>query len=832
MLNILPVPWLVRSLRRDLQVGALRVMLFALIVAVGAITAVGIFVDRVSRAMNEQASSLLGADVVLSSAEVLPETVIAKARRLDLHSVAALSFPSVVFNADRTLLVMVSAFGVGYPLKGQAKISMTPFGPAHLARGPPLAGTVWLSRQALERLGLKVGSQLHLGKATLRIAGIISRTPGTGTGLFDFAPHLIMSMADIPATELVTTQSRVRHELMLSGRSVSVHQLQHWLTVNAFEGIQVEDARSGQPALRTVLARAQRFLSLAALAAALLGGAAIAVTAASFARREANASALMRCFGASRALVLQLAICRLVAIGLMGSVVGLILGAVAQWGLTALLSGWFALSLPAPGWMPFGVGLGSGLILQMGFGLIPVLQVGRVPPLRVLRRELGSPPVAVWFTVLMALMAMEGLLWWQTGDGRLSVWVIGGGLATVVVLWGVARGLMMGVSHWKSLSKRFGLRFGLRNLGRRGALGAMQLAAVGLGLSTLLLLAFVRGDLLNAWQQSLPPDTPNQFAINIQTGQRTGLRTFFAAHDLPMPDFYPMVRARLMAINGHPVRARDYSDSQARHLIRREFNLSWARQPQAGNRIVAGQWWRSDQSRGFSVAIGLARRLHIHLGDHLTFDAAGVAFTGRVDSLRQVQWDTFRPNFFVVAVPGMLVGLPVAWITSFYLPANHVAFLPALMQAYPGITVFSVDQLVATVRAIIVRGVQAVEYVFAFSLVAGLIVLYAAIDASQAVRRRELAILRTLGASRHQVRVAWAAEFAGLGFMAGLIASFSASLLGYWLTTHIFKLEYHLDLKLWLSGLISGTLLVLIMGLWGTRQAIRVAPLAILQSPD
>ncbi|OBS10971.1 ABC transporter permease [Acidihalobacter prosperus] len=830
--RLLPPRLLWRALRRDLGSGALRVIVFALIVAVGAITAVGVFTDRVARGMSEQASNLLGADLVLGAADAIPGDVRQEARRLGLRAVDALGFPSVVLSGEHTLLVMVRALGSGYPLLGDVRLSERPFGPERTLRRPPRTGTVWLSREALTRLGLAVGDSLHLGEARLRIAGIVREAPGTGAGLFDFAPRLILSLSDVASTGLVTPQSRVRHELMLAGAPAAVDTMRRWLSAHAPVGMQVEDVRSGRPTLRTALDRAQRFLSLAALAAALLGGGAIAVAAASFARREADQSALMRCLGASGARVLRLAVWRLLGVGLIGSLGGLALGALAQWGLSALLAGWFATQLPLPGWQPFAVGLASGLILMLGFGLVPVLQVGRVPPLRVLRRQLGAPTSSVWGITGAALLAMAGLLRWQTGNTRLSMWMVGGGLVTVAVSWAVAYGLMRGLARGHARGSRFGWRYGLRSLGRRGLLGAVQLAAVGLGLSTLLLLAFVRGDLLDAWQRSLPTDTPNQFAINIQTDQRAGVRALFQAHGLPPPHFYPMVRARLVSINGKPVRARDYADAQARRLVRREFNLSWASHLQQGNRLVAGRWWADDRAQGFSVDQGLARTLGIRLGDRLGFETAGQAFAGTVESLRDVRWDTFRPNFFVLTPPGMLEGLPVSWITSFYLPPGHAALLPALVRAYPGVTLFDVDRLLAQVRAIIERGVQAVEYVFAFALLAGLIVLYAAIDASQPARRRELAVLRALGASRTQMRLALAAEFAGLGILAGVIASASASLLGYVLATRIFDLDYVPDPGLWLAGVASGMLLVLAVGLWGTRTAARVPPQAILQTPD
>lgn len=820
-----------RTLPRDLRSGAMRIIIFALMIAVGAITAVGLFTDRAERAINEQASSFLGADLVLSSADAFPSVIQTEVRRLNMHSVLTLGFPSVIFNTDHVLLVMVKAVGNGYPLLGQIKVSESPFGVEREAQGPPQRRTIWIGQEALKRLGMKIGESLRLGDAHFRIAGLIRQAPGSGTSLLNFAPRLMMSLADVPITGLVTPQSRVRHELMLTGTNAAIHKFQQWLASRAYEGIRIENVRNSSSAIHNTLIRAQRFLSLAALTAALLGGVAIAVAAASVARREIDQSALMRCLGASSWTVLELIIWRLFIIGLVGSFLGLIAGALAQWGLATLLASWFGKVLPAPGWRPYGVGLGSGLILLLGFALLPVLQVGHVPPLRVLRRELGPPRLSVWGGMAMALLAMCTLLWWQTKDVRLLIWVVSGGLATVLALLVIARILMGVISSWRYPAQPFGWGFGLRNLGRRGALGAIQMAALGLGMSALLLLVFIRSDLLNSWQRSLPADTPNQFAINIQTAQKTGIQQFFSKHGLATPVIYPMVKARLVSINGHRVYAKDYSDSQAQRFVRREFNLSWAHDLQVDNRLVAGKWWSGGITKGFSVDEGLARVLHIHLGDRLTFEMAGQAISARVESLRDIRWDTFRPNFFVLAVPGMLDHFPVSWMTSFYLPPSHGAFLPRLLQDYPNITLFNVNHLIEKVRKIIDQGVRAVEYVFVFTLLSGVMVIYAAIDAAQAGRRRELALLRTLGASRRQAQFAVVVEFAGLGLLTSLIASLSAGLSECWLTVHILKINYQPDPRLWLFGLFSGTLLVTILGVWSTRQPIQKPPVSELLTP-
>lgn len=818
-----------RTLRRDLSAGSLRIIALALVVAVGAISAVSLFTDRVGRAMNQQAASVLGGDLLVRSAEPLPASIEQHAAALGLETSSGLRFPSVILHGEQTLLIDVHAVDGHYPLRGDISIQKSPGGKIELRRAPPPAGTLWLDRNGLVRLHLNIGDEVRLGLKRFRVGALLRNDPGRGGGLLQLAPQALIASADLAGSGLITSQSRVGRTLYLAGSPAATAQMHAWLKTHLPIGARIEDLHDGTPELRAALERTQRFLGLAALAAVLLGGGAIAVAARDFTRRESDQAAIMRCLGATPQLLLRLTLLRLFSVGLIGSLLGLCLGYLAQLGLAVLLAGWFGTTLPAPGFGAAVLGIGSGLFTLAGFGLIPVLRIKDVPPLRILRRELTAPPPSIWLTAAAAFLALSALAWWQTADARLTAWVLGGAGASVLTIWICGYLLITLMARWHSRWGAFAIRFGFRSLARRREMGAVQLAAVGLGLTALLLLAFVRAGLLSSWRASLPTDAPNQFAINIQTSERGVLRSYFETYGQTPPRLYPMVRGRLSSINGKPVSARDYADPRARNLIRREFNLSWADTLQKGNKVVAGQWWNQG-GKGFSVEEGIAKTLGLRVGDKIGFDVAGQRISARIDSLRSVQWDSFRPNFFIVARPGLLDGLPVSWMTSFYLPAQHDAFLAGLVRSFPGVTMFDVDTLLRQVRTIIERTVWAVQYVFGFSLLAGIVVLVAAIDSTRGQRRREVALLRTLGASDAQLRTTVISEFLLLGLISGLLAATFASGVGYILATRVFDLSYRFDPWLWLAGLTIGGVGVLIVGLLGTWTVLRTPPLDVLRS--
>ena len=431
---------------------------------------------------------------------------------------------------------------------------------------------------------------------------------------------------------------------------------------------------------------------------------------------------------------------------------------------------------------------------------------------------------------MLTCAALGALMWWQAGDNTLALYVMAGTLGGLLLLGGAAYALVRSLNV---LRQRVGVawRYGLANIARRAQGSVVQVVAFGLGIMVLLLLSLVRADLLRGWQNSLPPDAPNQFVINIQPDELAPMRAFFSERNRQAPVLYPIVRGRLATINGRPADPDEFANPRAKRLLEHEFNLSWSATPQADNRIVAGRWWSAGEHGGawLSIEKGLAETLLLKVGDELGFMLAGTELRATVMSLRSVEWDSFRPNFFVLAPPGLLDEYPATYMTSFYLPKDDRVLLGALVQRFPSVTLLDVDALMTQVRRIVERVVLAVEYVFLFSLLAGLVVLYAAIQATQDERLYESAMLRTLGANRRQVQAGLIAEFVTLGLLAGLLASITASVLGYVLAEQVLHIAYQFNVWLWVAGILGGALGIGLAGTLATRFVLEHPPWRVLR---
>lgn len=818
-----------RSLLREWRAGELQVLALAVVIAVAAVTSVGFFTDRVQRAMLLQATELLGADLAVVSADEISETLSTGATERGLAIARFVTFPSVVLFGDAAQLAELKAVDGGYPLRGRLRVSEQPFGPELEPEGGPGPGEVWAETRLFQQMGFQVGDRLQVGDTELRVSRVLTYEPDRGGDLFQLAPRVMFNLADVPATGLVTPASRVRHQLLVAGDEAAVNDYRSWAADRLAANERIEGVRDARPELRQAIERAEQFLGLAALVAVLLAGGAIAVAARHYSERQSDTSAVMRCLGASRDFVVRVFLLRLLWIALLSSLAGALAGYGAQTVLTALLGQWFTGGLPGASAWPVFSGLSVGLVTVLGFALPSMLRIGRVPPLRVLRRELGAPPPAMWLVLGLAMVTLGVLLLWQAGDARLAGRVLGGAVVTGGLLWGVAWAMI-----WllKPLRTRGGvaLRFGLANLSRRGSLSAVQLSAFGLGIMALLLLALVRVDLLSAWEQNLPEDAPNHFMINVQPEEVEPLRALFESRGLDAPAYYPMVRGRLAYINDRPVNPEDYESPRAERLAAREFNLSFGDAPQPDNRIIAGRWWQpGDDLAQWSVEEGLAQTLGIALGDRLVFRVAGESVEGRVTSLRTVQWDSFNVNFFVVAPPELLAEMPATYITSFRLDAQGDGLLAAAVRQFPSITVLDVRALMEQVRSIMDRATLAVEYVFLFTLLAGVTVLFAAIQATRSVRQRETALLRTLGASRRQVLAGLLSEFLVMGALAGLLAAAGATLIGYVLAAQIFDLPFGVNPWLWIAGIGGGAAGVGFAGWLGARGVLKQPPLFTLR---
>jgi putative ABC transport system permease protein len=821
-----------RDTLREWRSPELRVLASALVIAVAAVAAVGFFTDRVDRGMSQQAATLLGGDVAVVSNAPIPERWLDEARQRGLNATRSATLPSVLFTPDDdSQLVSVRAVDRDWPLRGEVQLAGDP--DPEIRRQGPGQGQAWGDGALLQALQLRPGTTVELGYLSLDLTAQLLVEPDRGSNLFDIAPRLLIHFEDLEETGLIGPGSRVRYQFLATGEPGGVEGLRTWLETEMQPGQRLIDLEDANPELREAVNRAQRFLGLASLMAVLLAGAAIAVAAHHYANQRADGAAVMRALGASRRRVLRVYFLRVLAIATVASVTGLALGFGAQFVLSSLLGDWLATDLPPPGWRPVVAGLGVGLITATGFALPALLRIGQVPPLRVLQRNLGLPPVSVWLSTTLALGTFGALLYWQSADPGLAAWVLLGTALALVVLG--ALGLLL-IVLLRPLRDRGGmaLRFGLANLSRRGGLSAIQMVAFSIGILALLLLAIVRVDLLSAWEQNIPAEAPNLFFINIQPGQEQALADRVSAAGLERPEMEPMIRGRLVAINDERVSAADFEDDRARRLLEREFNLSYADTPPAHNRIVAGRWFDRDAAENgeWSVEAGLMERFGLSLGDRLTFTIAGAPISGRITNVREVDWDSFKVNFFVIGPPALLEGQPQTYITSLYLPDDLEREKNRWLREFPAVTAIDVAALLAQVRSVIDQATRAVEYVFLFTLFAGLTVLYAAVQATRDVRRRETALLRTLGARRQQIRNGLLAEFGTLGLLSGLLAALIASAVGGVLAWQVFGFDYTVNPMTFVFGIGGGTLGIGLAGWLGTRRVLDQAPLKVLRGPE
>jgi putative ABC transport system permease protein len=554
------------------------------------------------------------------------------------------------------------------------------------------------------------------------------------------------------------------------------------------------------------------------------------MTARRYVRRHLDNVALMKCMGASQGFVLRVTALELALLALLAGIVGAALGFIAQEGLAWLLKDLVRGDLPPPTWGPALLGLATAATILVGFALPPMLQLKNVPPARVLRRNLEPPPLRYAAAYLLAVGALVAMLFWLVRDARLVTYVAVGTAVTLVVLLGAGWLLVRAAGRLRG-GVGVAWRYGIANLSRRGRESIVQVVAFGLGLMVLLLLGIVRKDLLDTWQASLPVNTPNHFLINIRSDQTGDIRRFFTERGMAEPRLFPMIRARMTALNGKPISALPLAGDRARNFAEREQNLSWAKDLQDDNRIVAGRWWtEADAGRKLvSVATGYAEELGIKVGDTLSFDVAGEPLTAEVTSIREVQWDTFRPNFFLVFSPGTLDGMVGTWLTAVNLDEAGRRSLADLVQRFPNVSVFDVESILNQVRKVGDQASRAVQYVFLFTLLAGITVLLAAIQSTRDERAYESAMLRTLGASRGVVLAGVATEFIALGVLAGLLAAIGASIGGWYLATEMFNLPYRFDPTVWLAGIGAGALLVGGAGTAAARSVINQPPISTLR---
>lgn len=827
----LPLAW--RLLRRDFASGELRVLLAALVLAVAAVTTIGFVTDRAERALALEANRLLGGDAVLRADEPIGEAARQRAQAPGLRASEVLNFRSMARAGEEFKLSEIRALGPGYPLRGSFSLVDPETGAERIADGIPAPGTAWITRAGAEALGAKVGDTLELGLSRFTVAALVSREPDAALDYFNVAPRVFMALSDLPATGLDQEGARITYRLVVAGEAAAVERFVRDSRADLGRGQRLETIEDARPEVRRALERADRFLGLSALVSVILAAVAVAMAARRHTQRHLDGCAVMRCIGASQSLIARIYVGELLLLGLIASTLGVGAGLALQGVIGAVLAGALGVDIPPAGLMPALEGYAVGLAVLAGFAVPPVLALRRVPALRVLRRDVPVSEPSAWLVGGAGLAGVAAIVWWKAGSIELGAVVLGGITATLVALAVLALGL---IAALKGLRPRLkgAWRYGLANVGRRRAASVAQVSAIGLGLMAILLLTLVRTDLISRWQEELPADAPNRFIINVQPDQLAEVRAFLTEAGVRNPDLYPMVRGRLTHVNDAAVTGATYADRgrRAQRLAEREFNLSGTDTLAEDNVVTAGDFWPAGSTRADEISVeeGIADTLGWSIGDRLTFDVAGESYTATITSLRRVTWESFRPNFFVVGQPAAIDALPRSYITSVHVGEAQRAAMNELVKRFPNLSVIDIEATLDQVQSTADQVAKAVEYVFWFTLVAGLLVLVAAVTATQDERLLEGGVMRVLGANRRQLRLAQLTEFAVLGLIAGLVAAVAANAIAGAIATRVFEMNWLPDWRVAAVGALIGVVAVTLTGLAATRRVVTTPPSQTLRA--
>jgi putative ABC transport system permease protein len=854
-----------RTLWRDVRSGELRLLVVAVTLAVAALTAVGFFADRLQAGLQRDARQLLGGDAVIASDRPAPAFFAEQAHTLGLAMVNTQGFPTMARatqeQGGNSKLVALKSVEPGYPLRGILRIADAPGAPERPARGIPAPGSVWVDAQLLDALGIGVGDSLLLGERSLQVQAIIVIEPDRGAGFMNFSPRVMLNSKDLASTALVQAASRVNYRLAVAGEDAQItrfvdaanqrikvghavepetitpvaapasdkanrtgtpagEQDQSAANPEPLRGVRIESTQTGRPEMGQTLDRAEKFLSLVALLAALLSAVAVALAARSFAAKHLDDCAMLRVLGQSQRTIAGAYAWEFALVGLFASALGVCIGFGVHYLFVLLLAGLVDTQLPQASLAPAALGLGMGLTLLFAFGLPPVLQLAQVPPLRVIRRDVGNLRPASLGVLAVGVTGFAALLLVVSSDLKLGLIAVAG-FAGAVLLFALLSWLaikLLRASVNESSAPR-ALVLATRQIAARPAFTVVQVSALSVGLLALVLLVLLRTDLIASWRQATPPDAPNRFVINVSPEQSSAFVQTLQDAGVEKFDWYPMIRGRLVAINGTSVSSETYTEERAKRLVDREFNISYSAKQPDNNLIVSGQW-TPEEAGAISMEEGIASTLGLQVGDILRFDMAGLAVDSKITSLRKVDWGTMRANFFALYPVSTLDGVPATFIGAFKAPAQ-AGFDNALVRRFPNVTNVDMSATINQVQRVLDQVIRAVEFLFGFTLAAGLVVLFAAVSATREERAREFAIMRAVGAQNSLLRQVQRLELAGVGLLAGFLASVVASVLGWALARYVFEFSWTVSLWVPLLGALAGAVLALMAGWWGLREVLR-----------
>jgi putative ABC transport system permease protein len=825
------IAFALRSFGRELRSGEVIVLLSALALAVGVLTAVGFLTDRIGKAVARQANEILAADLKLRSQDPIPEGWQILAEEHGLRTATILRFASVVFAGDLSALAALRGVSDTYPLRGAVRISDTLFGEQRVVDSIPLRGEVWADGALLARIGADVGDRILLGETEMLVSAVLRYRPDQSIGFASLAPSVLVNIADIPATGLISEGSRVGYALLVAGDDAAVSAFNDAVQDDSSTTVRASNRDESSERAYNAADRAQRFLSLTAVISLLLSAVAVAMSARRFAHRRMDTVALMKSLGATQGFVISVTVTQLMMLGVLGVLIGSVVGYVAEEALSWILADIIAADLPDAGPMPVILASVSALVLLAGFALPSLFQLRDTPPLRVLRHDVMPPAPSRLFVVGLSLAAVAALLYRSVGDAFMLLILLGGIVVIAVALYLVGRLLVAMLGRFRS-GVGVAWRYGLANVARRGRSSAVQVVAFGLGLTVLLLLTIVRTDLLEVWRQTVDEDAPNHFMINIQPHELDSVASIFESAGITAPGFVPLVRARMATINGEDVKTRSYPDPGGRWMANREANLSFAAKLSESNEIVDGEWWPEDYDGPplVSVEEEAATETGLAIGDKIVFMIAGQELELTISSIRRINWDSFQPNFFMVLSPGALDKMPTTYVASLRLQEQQESVLVSLVRKHPSISVIDIDAILQQIRGIIEKASLAVQAVFIFTLAAGVAVLFAAVQSTIDERRFESALLRALGARKRTVFAGVMAEFAALGLAAGVLASAGASILAAIVAVQLFELPYEFNPLLWVAGIVAGVSVVCASGFIAARGAVNSPPVDVLRA--
>ncbi|USE36494.1 ABC transporter permease [Endozoicomonas sp. SCSIO W0465] len=820
-----------RFLIRDWRSGELWLLVAALLMAVAVSTAIALFSERLQLALGRQVAEVLGADMLIRSPGPVQPVILEAAENQGLTLSTVLEFPSVVMAGDEMQMVSAKAVENNYPLRGHIRTADQPFAPDQIVSDTPGVGEAWLEPRLFPLLGVAIGDQVMLGNTWLTITRAITLETDRGGDFYSFSPRLMFSMADLESTGIIQPGSRVSWKTLMAGELSALEQFKAWSKDRLDDSERLMMADDSRRDLRNSVVRLKQFLGLASMAAMLLAGVAVAMASQRFAERRFDSCAVMRCLGASRQQVLRLLLVELAFVAVLVALPGVLIGWFLQAGVVQLLKGVLPAWLPAAGIMPMVIGGATGVITLAGFGLAPLLRLQDVSPLRVLRRDLSPAPAASWLVYGFSLMAVFLLLWYHTGEVVIALVLA---LASGAVLLMISLGVQLLLAHVGNRQRLSSLpvfwRPGVSRIIQGKGKTSAQLLAFTLTFMAMAVVLLLRTDLLDRWQNELPKETPNYFAMNIQPSEVEAYSAFLTGNDVDTSQLYPIIRGRLVGINDLPVREAVSKEEQNHNALNRELNMTWSETLPEKNRLEAGDWWEPGSEEGLSIEAEIAEKLGVGLGDRLTFIVSGHEFTETVSSIRTVQWESFRPNFYMIFPEAVLQDLPTTWLNSFYLDIEDKLLLNALITQFPTMTLLDLDAVINQVQKMLAQSTIAVEAMLAALLLAGLLVMMSVIESSIDERLHEGALIRSLGGTRRQLLMMQVGEFVLFGILAGLLAACGTELASYLLNTRVFELSWQPAWFIWFALPLFGALVLGFAGWLGIRRVLRESPANILQA--